>query len=264
MVGQKQNIEIIKQWRIKRTTPRFTIISGEGERLELAKVLGKSLNADIIIAGKGIEDIRQTIANSYNTTETTLYIFEKGDEMSNQASNAILKVVEEPPNNAYYTLLCESNSNILPTILNRGTQLNLTAYTSDEIGEIVGDNELMKCYCRTPQQAYEWVNKPKEFEKFIEYCKWVAENIGKITGVEAFRIIEKLKLKKDDTGYDPIMFIRNVYINFNKLGLSWSQEKQIVSICYGAINDLKKVSIKKDSTIDIWILKMREVLKNGK
>jgi DNA polymerase III subunit delta' len=47
------------------------------------------------------------------------------EKMNAAAANAFLKLLEEPPENTYFTLLCESTENVLPTVLSRCQQLTL-------------------------------------------------------------------------------------------------------------------------------------------
>ena len=121
MIGQKNNINTLIQWRCNRSTPRFIIISGdEGSgRLTLAKIIIKMINAKGIIMGNSISEVRETIENAYTITEPTFYIFRNSDDMSVSAKNALLKVVEEPPNNAYFIMTVQNIKNMHCTIINR-------------------------------------------------------------------------------------------------------------------------------------------------
>lgn len=57
-----------------------------------------------------------------------MYVFKDCDNMSNAAKNALLKVIEEPPQQAYFVMLLKSTSNTLATILSRGMLISLLPF----------------------------------------------------------------------------------------------------------------------------------------
>lgn len=63
-----------------------------------------------------------------------IYIFPKSAFM-NEAANALLKVLEEPPPYAHLLLLAENPSDLLPTIRSRTSQMHLHALPSPELEE---------------------------------------------------------------------------------------------------------------------------------
>ena len=65
MIGQKNNINTIIQWRCNKSVPRFIIISGDigSGRLTLAKVIIRMINAKGIIMGTSIPEARETLEN---------------------------------------------------------------------------------------------------------------------------------------------------------------------------------------------------------
>ena len=56
MIGQKNNINTLIQWRCNKSVPRFIILSGGigSGKLTLAKVIIKMINAKGIIMGNSI------------------------------------------------------------------------------------------------------------------------------------------------------------------------------------------------------------------
>lgn len=59
------------------------------------------------------------IKEAYIASNTLKYILLCGDTFRNEAQNALLKVLEEPPKNVVFIILTTSKSAILPTILSR-------------------------------------------------------------------------------------------------------------------------------------------------
>ena len=115
-LGCHLDINTVIQWRCNRSTPRFIIIVGEqgSGRLTLAKEIMRMLNIkNGLIQDSIVSAGRDTIELAYNCTEPTMYIFRDADDMSLNAKNALLKVVEEPPNNAYFVMTVHNIDNML-------------------------------------------------------------------------------------------------------------------------------------------------------
>ena len=76
-----------------------------------------------------IEQMRNIIKDSYirpNEADAKVYVFEEADKrLSDIAQNSFLKLLEEPPQNVYFILLCESAQKLLVTILSRCTVVRL-------------------------------------------------------------------------------------------------------------------------------------------
>ena len=76
-----------------------------------------------------IEQMRSIIKDAYirpNEANAKVYVFEEADKrLSDIAQNSFLKLLEEPPQNVYFILLCESAQKLLVTILSRCTVVRL-------------------------------------------------------------------------------------------------------------------------------------------
>lgn len=62
-------------------------------------------------------------------------IIDSADEMNPQAANALLKLLEEPPEAATLLLVCHQPARLLPTIRSRCRELRLSALTPDAMAE---------------------------------------------------------------------------------------------------------------------------------
>lgn len=259
MIGQKSNLGTIKAWRLNRKTPRFILISGVGERLELAKEVAKSLNAEFIIADKSIDSIRAIIDNSYYVSQTTVYIFENGSDMSNAAQNAILKVTEEPPNNAYFIMLCGDEFDVLHTIRNRSTQLYMDIYRAEDI-EQVSTIPLITKYCFDVVSAKLARDNYDKFKLLVEKAEKFANEIKTISGVEALRVMGEVSGDKDSP-FELYQFLeiasRNIVDILVANNKNPSQVSLVIDHTTRAWFDLRRKGIKKDSVLDIWALDVR-------
>jgi DNA polymerase-3 subunit delta' len=89
----------------------------------------------------GVDDIRLQVngdiqVKPYNSPYK-IYIIDDADKLTEQAQNALLKTVEEPPEYAIIILLVSNISVILPTILSRCVQLNLKPVDKQSIREFL-------------------------------------------------------------------------------------------------------------------------------
>jgi DNA polymerase III subunit delta' len=80
-------------------------------------------------ASIGVDDIRiqvnsDILVKPYNSP-FKIYIIDSADKLTEQAQNALLKTIEEPPEYAIILLLVSNSNVILPTILSRCVQLSL-------------------------------------------------------------------------------------------------------------------------------------------
>ena len=66
-----------------------------------------------------IEDAKAVINEAYISEESTKYIVLGGKSFNSVSQNALLKVLEEPPNNIEFILIAPSKSIFLPTIRSR-------------------------------------------------------------------------------------------------------------------------------------------------
>ena len=133
MIGQKHLQSRIEQLITDRTFPRFSILvgpKGSGKKTFANWIITKivrheALSYSQVCPDVKIDTIRQIIESAYKTISTNIYVIPDADTMSNAAKNALLKVTEEPPNNAYFIMTLEDENNTLETIRSRGTVFHM-------------------------------------------------------------------------------------------------------------------------------------------
>lgn len=89
----------------------------------------ENIHPDLLIYGEEggiksfhIDVIREIRMSAYilpNDAEKKIYVLYDGQNMTIQAQNALLKLVEEPPAHCIFILTCDNRSKLLPTILSR-------------------------------------------------------------------------------------------------------------------------------------------------
>lgn len=90
-----------------------------------------------LIKIKQIREIRKEIELKPFRSKKKVYIIDKAEKMTLEASNCLLKTIEEPPYYAIIILICSKIDPILPTIVSRCQIVNFGLVTSLKIKEIL-------------------------------------------------------------------------------------------------------------------------------
>ncbi len=103
-------------------------------------------------ASIGVDDIRGQLVNNiaikpYSSTHK-VYIIPDANKMTEQAQNALLKTIEEPPEYTITVLLTENAQNLLPTVSSRCITLNTEPLSQEAIIQY-----LIKKLQMEPEQA---------------------------------------------------------------------------------------------------------------
>ena len=259
MIGQKNNINTLIQWRCNKSVPRFIIIYGdEGSgRLTFAKAIIKMISAKGMIMGNSIAEVRETIENAYTITEPTCYIFRNADDMSTNAKNALLKVVEEPPNNAYFIMTVQNIDNMLGTIKSRGTVIKMEPYTREELLSATNDEVLLN-YCSNIGQTMEDVENIKNAEYLVGEIFQAFRNKS---GTQLLKACTNLRGKQTETDKcDCTLFMRVFRKNILSLDESLLQSISIYHISR-CMQEISKNTINKKASIECMLIRMLETLK---
>lgn len=285
MIGQKHLLNAIDNLISDNTFPRFTIIAGakgSGKKL-IAHYIANELESYAIPIGIKVDDIRDMIQSAYKLTSPGTYIIADADSMSAAAKNALLKVTEEPPNNAYFVMTLEDANQALDTIRSRATVFYVDNYTQNEIfeyywtvGNMPNDAERVKELCETPGEVDKCVAMCSgTVQSFYDYVNLVVDNIATVSGANSFKIADKINLKSDDTKYDFNLFLkafRNICLerasdlmqtcSYNGI-IQMNTYLKWVRITSKYLRELHINGINKASTFDCWLLDIREVAFNG-
>ena len=273
MIGQKTLLSQI-DWMCKANCfPRFCIIVGDAgsEKLQLANYIAKQLKCfqHGVIDNK-IDTVRAIIDESYKTHAPIVYIFNNADDMSVPAKNALLKVTEEPPNNAFFVMILEDLNNTLDTIRSRAVTFTMEHYSKQELTEYINtmypfcddaEKDILFALCETPGDIDSLVKQGTA--NFYAYVAKVVDNIAEVRGANSFKIAEKVALKDEEDKYDLKLFWKAC------CKLFYDKAKTVdyipyLKACNNTSNSLKKLAIRgvnKQMLFDEWILKVREVLR---
>ena len=269
MIGQRELTRKIFGQIERGKFPRFSILIGEagsGKKL-LATEIAKKLEAICVIANTKVDMIREIISMAYSVNDTTVYIIPDADDMSGAAANALLKVVEEPPKNAYFILTCENLDNVLNTIRSRGVTYMMEPYTYDdkcdyvESREETFNDEIFNFMVETTSNLGEIAELISygDIESFMEYVRVVIENIAVVSGSNAFKIGEKLAFKDEEDKYNLRLFWKAFRsMCGDKMRETNSLEyANVVAITGDALHNLSIKGINKQMLFDTWLLDVR-------
>lgn len=280
MIGQNKVLEKVDNL-IEKGFPRFLIITGQrGQgKTELAIEISKRLKIPFCNIGIKIDEIREMIQMAYKQTEPIIYLIQNADKMSIGAKNSLLKVIEEPPQQAYFIMELQQIENTLETIKSRCQQLKLDNYTDKELLEMaekikpdITDLEwtIVDSIAINYYEIQLLVNYG--ITEFYDYVKKVFDHIYKVQSANAFKLSEKLALKNEEDKYDVALFLRTFRIMcMDKLLVHLDVEDNEEFSCYAkSINETSNIliqlsinGINKASLIDMWILNIRRIWRNG-
>ena len=272
MIGQRYLLNQIEQLIENHTFPRFSILVGPkgGGKKTLAKEIIKSLGGyGCLCPDVKIETIRGIIHGAYTTFGgINIYIIPDADNMSNAAKNALLKVTEEPPNNAYFIMTLEDENNTLETIKSRATIFHMDRYTPDEIEEYYRNKfclsettialerkeiSIVRDLCETPGDV-ESIMK-YDATNFYDYVQLVVDNIKEVSLANALKISSKIALKDGEEGYDLRLFWKTfIEVCFTRMRID------DVMITSKWLRKLKVPRVNKLMLFDSWVLDLRNEL----
>ena len=282
MIGQFSLITKINQLLENKTFPRFSIFTGaKGSGKDLiAYNIANELTEIVVSVGSKVDSIREMIQSTYKLSEPCTYIISNADNMSLAAKNALLKVTEEPPNNAYFIMTLRDENQTLETIRSRGTIFHMDLYAPAEIKKFALDNveynqiqyiQLFQDLCSTPGDVEQLASY--DILDFYDYVCLVFNNIDKVSGANAFKIGNRINFKDGSDKFDLQLFwrafihlameqcraiiqngttISEVVEDF-KVYLQW------VRITQRYLQELNIGGINKAATFDSWLLDIREV-----
>lgn len=273
MVGQLELLNKIGGQVERDRFPRFSILIGEkgSGKKELAKNIAQmSGHAAWIAPDVKVDTIRNIIETCYKADLPIFYIIPDCDNLSLAAANALLKVTEEPPRNAYFILTCENEENLLSTIRSRGVTYMLEPYSYED-----------KCdYVNMMYDMNKWKDKETEFAldtattpgdinylwstnlpDFISYVNLVIDNIAEVQDSNAFKIGNNIALKDEEDKYSLKLFWKafNVLcVDRMKSGNDPLKYARAIGITGEYAQQLNIRGINKQMLFDQWVVSIRE------
>ncbi len=162
-----------------------------------------------------------------------IFIIRQAQAMTAEAQNALLKILEEPPKNVYFFLLCENASLLLPTVRSRAPVLKMSVLEDDELANYIANSNA--------KAADMQASSPDAYRMLIRSCNGsigaaidkftLSDNDAENTRVRVEELIKFLcEGKKDKT---LLFFVKN---KFTREGLG-----EFLLMLSNALRDMLKI-----------------------
>lgn len=259
MIGQEELLSILNPDKFRALTILFGE-EGSGKKTLLKEVLA-NYNYYIVPDTKK-ETIKEVVNNAYKVSTLMFYIIPEADEMSNAAMNSLLKVTEEPPNNAKFILTCNNEINLLPTLKSRAISYYMKPYSSKELLKYYkkeDNKDFIVNICENPGMINDLLNY--NIEDFKNYVKLVYDNIDSASLANALKIGNKLSLKEGQEGYDLRLFFK-AYIELckeNYINTSNKNCLEKLKLTTKYLDHLIIKGVNKSALFDIWVIEIKEI-----
>jgi DNA polymerase-3 subunit delta' len=160
-----------------------------------------------------VDDIRSQLISEMQikpyTAKYKIFMVDEAEKMNEQAQNALLKTLEEPPEYGIIILLTNNLNMFLDTILSRAVALAFMPAGRSEIKEFLMKKRAIPDYqARTaaacaggcPGKALNWVDS-EEFSERREKSMEVLKKIGKMEPAFAIKRSKEWAKQKDDIDF---------------------------------------------------------------
>lgn len=242
-------------------------------------------------ASLGVDDIREQLTKDMDirpySSAYKIYIVDDADKMTEQAQNALLKTIEEPPEYGVVLLLTDNVNKLLPTILSRCVTLHLKPVNPVLIKEFLMRKYNLPDYHAQLSANFSQGNVGKAIryassEDFMQMKDSVLHLLRYIDDMELYEIMEAIKAlsvyKLEITDYidlmilwyrdvlmfkvtsDPNVLLYSSEIKYIKKQASARDYEQIENI----MNAMEKAKIRLranvnfDTTMELMLLALKE------
>lgn len=262
MIGQKKLRERIDKAVADNKLPHFILIRGgrgSGKRV-MANYIACQLGATLVDVEKSVEAVRNLISTVEKSTIKTVYVFQRAEELSAQAVNAMLKTLEEPSQYAYFVFTTRNDQLLLDTIKSRGTMYTMGAYSPSELTEY-NNGQPVPEYCKTPHDV-DLFNRNSGLEEFVQL---VIDNIASVSLVNAMKIAENVDVDGTDASkFDLNLFFETFkYLCFQRMEESHKMETTQMLYDWMTITsryqrDAMRSGANMKMLFDMWLMDIRE------
>ncbi len=88
-----------------------------------------------------IRDLKTDAYIKPHKSKTKVFIIDYADTLNTQAQNALLKILEEPPQNTVFILIAENKASLLDTVISRSTVFSLNVPSFNEAFEFLSKTQ---------------------------------------------------------------------------------------------------------------------------
>lgn len=149
IVGQPEAVKTINRLLKSKKLPHTILLSGASGcgKTTLARILQTRLECSVADFNelncadfRGIDmvrDIRSRIGLSPIDGKCRMWLIDECHKMSSDAQNAFLKMLEDTPRHVYFILATTDSQKLLPTIVNRSTEIKIKPIGPKPMAELI-------------------------------------------------------------------------------------------------------------------------------
>lgn len=201
----------------------------------------------------GVDDIREQINDTIMVRPYSsyykIYIVDEAEKMTQQAQNALLKTIEEPPSYAIIILLTTNQEAFLPTILSRCVQLKLKplkdfvvkSYLTESMQVPEADAEVYAAFARGNLGKAISIASSEDFKLLHQEVLHLLKHVKDMDISELMDYIRKLKEDNLDI-YECLDFMQLWYRDVLLYKVTKDMNLLIFKDEYKMINELSKNS----------------------
>ncbi len=267
MIGQRILYNQFNQLLLGDRLPHFVMLTGpkgSGKKTLVSEL--EYPDAELIkLSDSKVDSVRHMIEMSYKV-RNKIFLIPDADTMSITAQNALLKIVEECPNDNYYIMTVEDVNNVLPTIKSRATVFQMQTYKPNEIllyykrlQQNDKANTIVTDLCENPGDVNILIKVG--ILQFYDYVQLVVDNIDEVSTANCFKIADKVALKDTEEGYDLRLFWKAFIRICGQRMVEYSDTVLNANWILITSKHLERLSIRginKRMLLDDWILSIRK------
>ncbi len=242
-------------------------VGDEEERKDICKRIESLQHPDVEIINRKnenikIDEIREIIYGAIESAYSSpkkIFILSGIENIRKESSNALLKILEEPPKDVYFVLLSRS-LNIIPTIKSRTIKFHLESLDSNELGVsskvyqfFDGNENDIRKYKKSGISLDEYENCTASLEDVLEHIKNMRDFMGKDKDEGENLRNEMEIIVRYNMGIEylvkKIRFsgIHEIYVFINEIEKEYKNDKEILMGLLGKITAASRVTAGGDN-----------------
>ncbi len=155
----------------------------------------------------GVDNLRKLSVDAAimpNEGDRKVYILADCDSMSPLAQNALLKLIEEPPEHAYFIFTATSKAVFLPTIISRVISFGVAEVSRDECRQALADNgitdenlinEALEAFGTNIGMCLSFINDD-ELKNAVSIAKTITDSIANLSEYNLLKELFRLDRNK--------------------------------------------------------------------
>lgn len=276
IVAQEELVNLIDKMIEENTVPHFILFTGRqgSGRKFFTKYLAEQMSCNIFKSDtlkNTMEYTREVIEQATTQQTPTIYLFPDIDYCREPVANALLKITEEPPQNAYFVLTCQKGNVIPKTLRSRCFEYRIKPYNYEQLQDVAirmgcKPNNLSSILmrCTSPGMIQNQLQAMTTNDNINEFVEKVLDNIGTVSDANVFKIAEKLSFKDEEPGYN----LNTFFTSFNAACMQRTKAIatpnramyfRFVKTTNSYRDSLIIRGINKRNIFDTWLLAIRDI-----